>query len=116
MSEHEPAEFQFKALKELFEARLLAIEKAIDVAKELMEIRLDTMNHFRERLDNQTHEFVKLTDYNYRHDRMMGDVRELRESKAMLEGKASATSVGIATFIAVIGLIVSIISIVHKFN
>jgi hypothetical protein len=108
-------------LKEYVDARLMAIDKATEVAYTMMDARLDSMNEIRNSLRDQGRTFVSKAEYTVAHDRLMDDVRSLRESRALLEGKASTESVnkvgttaltGIA--IGVFGLIISVISLLLR--
>jgi hypothetical protein len=101
-------------LKEHIETRLVALEKATEVAARLMEHRLQGMNEFRVQLKEKADHFVTHQEYDAVIDGMVDDIRELREAKATQEGKASQMSVNIAYIISIIGLIISIVSLVWK--
>ena len=102
------------SLKEYFEQRFETLEKDMNKASQQMDKRLEGMNEFRSALKDQAGKFLTKDEFMIQHQRVVDDIRVLRESKATLEGKASQTSVFIAYAIALIGLIVGIISYFHK--
>jgi predicted phage gp36 major capsid-like protein len=75
--------------KELAEQRFRAIEVSTKEAKGDMSQRLESMNEFRTQLKEQASHFITRIEY----DKMIEDIRELRESRAELSGKASVASV-----------------------
>jgi len=98
-------------LKEHFESRLIAIEKSTDLAANLIDKRLESMNEFRDALRDQTARFVTRDELDLKILRLADEVGNLKTFRDRLEGKASAQSVYIAYGIAVIGLALSIISL-----
>ena len=102
-------------LKEHFETRLAAVEKATEVAAKQMEKRLDSMNEFREQLRCQASLFMTKENYDARHQLLQNQVDDLMLSRAELKGKASMSSVYMAYAIAIISIGLSIISCVHGF-
>ena len=88
-------------LKEHIESRLISIEKATELALAALNERLAGMNEFRAALND----VLKLLATKAELGRLEEDVRVLRESRAILEGKASQNSVNQATLIAIIGII-----------
>jgi septal ring factor EnvC (AmiA/AmiB activator) len=99
------------SLREYFDSRLAAIEKATSLAKADMEKRLDSMNEFRHQLDRQTRDFVNIINYDKDIDRLDKDIRDLRDSKNQLEGKASMKSVIIGYIFTAIAIIIGIIKL-----
>ena len=99
-------------LKEFYDARSVALEKAVSVAYVQMDRRLDTMNEFREQLKDQSASFITKSEYFVKIDVLDKDVRELRESRAELKGKASQTSVNIGYVVSALGVILGILSFV----
>ena len=98
-------------LKEHFESRLIAIEKSTDLAANLIDKRLESMNEFRDALRDQTARFVTRDELDLKILRLADEVGNLKTFRDRLEGKASSQSVYIAYGIAVIGLALSIISL-----
>jgi hypothetical protein len=114
-------EAEFVTLRDYVDTRLDAIEKEKDASTRALEKRLDGMNEIRDALKDQQSFFVSKAEYRTAHERLADDIRSLRESRALLEGKASTESVnkvgntaltGIA--IGVIGMIISVISLLLR--
>jgi hypothetical protein len=84
------------------EERLLASEKAKDLAYKTLEDRLGSMNEFRKALTDQAATFITRKE----HDIIISEIRELREFKATLQGKASQSSVWISWFLAGVAIII----------
>lgn len=82
------------------------------MAKTEMDRRLDGMNEFREQLNRQEKTYLPREEYRLQYEPMANDIRVLRESRAELAGKASQTSMNITVIIAIIGFVLSIVSIV----
>lgn len=102
------------SLKVLAEQRFDAMDKALHVATQQMDKRLDGMNEFRESLRDQAAQMVTRTECSILHKKIDEDLRILRESKAMLEGKASQLSVNITLAIAIVGSIVSVVALLTR--
>jgi len=90
------------------EVKIAALDKATLVAKESMERRLEGMNEFRDALKDQNATFVTRTEY----ERSICDIRELRDSKNKLEGKADQKAVNLATLLAAAALAIALIGLV----
>ena len=80
-----------------------------------MNRRLESMNEFRDALKDQASGFLTKSEYNLIHDRVVDDIRILRESKASLEGKASQKSVNIAYIISAMSILLAVIALLHSF-
>jgi Fe2+ transport system protein B len=102
-------------LEKLFNFRLEAVEKATRLAANTLEKRLEGMNEFREQLNQQADTFMPRSEYSFGHTRLEQDVRELRESKAKLEGKADQSSVNLALLLGIFGMLISILSVILSF-
>ena len=61
-------EQQVEFLKELFETKINAIEKATILANENLKIRLESMNEFRNQMKDQAGTFVSRTELNLKID------------------------------------------------
>lgn len=101
-------------LKEYFDVRLSALDRASDVAYRAMEKRLESMNEFRSQMKDQAGSFITKAEFRVYLDKIDGDIRVLREYKSTLEGKASQSSVVISLLLAGAGLILSIASLLVK--
>jgi hypothetical protein len=103
------AEMSNVSLKEYVDAKFCAVENARKDALSAMEHRLAGMNEFRETLREQANKFLTREEYSIAHKALEADIRMLRESKAMLEGKASQGAVTLSTGLAVFGILLAII-------
>jgi len=120
------------SLKEYFESRLNGVEKAIELANDSLCKRLEGMNEFREALKDQTGKMATREEIKHQiavaDNRIDSIRRELVDKaknledkvdslsyfKASLEGKASQTQANVVMFLSIVGLIISIISLVSK--
>lgn len=125
-------DIQYVSLKEHFEAILRSMEKALDsrfeaqekairVANEASDKRLDSMNEFRATLSDQNKTFATCTEINAFRDMMKlelekrdADIESLKLTRAELAGKATQSQVSIAMILSTIGLLVGIVGIVLK--
>jgi hypothetical protein len=92
-------------LKEYIDMRIAAIEKAIDLAADNLKMRLEGLNEWRTQNKEERQQYITKAE----HDFVLKDIRELRESRAEISGRASMTSVYIAYFISSIGVILGFI-------
>jgi hypothetical protein len=99
-------------LREYVDIKVSAIETSTRLAYNSMEKRLEGMNEFRNQLRDQNSTFITKAEYSAHMNKLEEDIRMLRESKALLEGKASQTSVNIALGISIVGLILTVLNIV----
>jgi hypothetical protein len=97
--------------KDYVDGRFKESEAARKTAVEVMDHRLAGMNEFRETLRDQAAKFLTREEYNTAHDRIEEDIRMLRESKAMLEGKANQSSLNVTIGIAITGLLLSVVTL-----
>ena len=103
-------EHRLDSSKEYYEVRFLAMEKAVSTAQSSLDKRLDAMNEFRSTLKDQNASFITRTEYT----QMAKEVQDLRESRAILEGKASQNSVLVAYAMAGLGLLIGVIGLITK--
>jgi len=103
--------------------RIASIRESVKVAKESMDMRLDSMNEIRGQLKDQANTFLPRVEYIGQHQALEQrfthtdeDIRGLRESRATLEGKASQSSVMVAYIIAIVGIALSIIGLFVQFR
>lgn len=111
MSQHNN-EFDYKdgeslrvSLKEFFLVKLEAHEKALILAREIMEKRLDGMNHLREEIRDLKTTYATKIEFNI----VDKEIQELQKFRAVLEGKASQRSVYLAYLLSLIALIIEIL-------
>ena len=99
-------------VNKFFEARLSAIEKATAIATNTLDKRLEGMNEFRSAMKDQSEKFLSKDDYQLRHTQIESDIRMLRESKSLLEGKSSRFQL-----VAIASLIIALMAFVgHLFH
>lgn len=95
---------QSVTLKEFFIEKLTSLEKSTEAARVALEKNVETA---RSALEKNTE--VSRLVLEKRLDRLEGDIRILRESKATNEGGSSKQAAIISTGIAVLGVIVSVL-------
>jgi hypothetical protein len=98
------------SLKEYFDSRLSSIEQSITVALAANEKRLDSMNEIKGAMKDQAALFAYSKDL----EPIREDIRDLRETRAELKGKASQMSVIVAYVIAILGILLSVINILGR--
>lgn len=109
-------------LKEYIESKIESLDKkiemnlhlnqiALDKAAAQMDERLSRMNEFRDTLRDQAGTFITRTEIELITSKIDVDIRELRESRAKLEGKADQNSVYVAYVFAIIAVIISLIKL-----
>lgn len=117
---------EYVSLKKYFESKVKniyhtmvlnskLIERSTKLAAKSLETRLEHMNEFRAAMSDQSKHYLTKQEFTIQHERVMEDIKILRESKANLEGKASTKSVMIAYIISGIGLLISLITLILKF-
>jgi len=100
------------SLKEHIESRLASLEKATELARFQMEKRLEGMNEVRAQLKEQAAQFISRAEYDSKHERLITEIRDLRESRAELQGKASQKSLNITLGVAIISLVIALVGLV----
>lgn len=96
-------------LKEHIESRLTALEQATTIAAHAMDKRLDGMNEFREALKDQASRMATRQEVEDKMAAVERDLRELREFRNMMRGKADQQAVNLALALSVLGMAISII-------
>jgi len=104
-----------KDVKESLDAKERFLDKRLDLASGSLEKRLEGMNDLRKQLDHQAANFITRTEYALQVDKYDWEVRGLRESRALLEGKASQRQVNLALILTVASLIIAVCSMVVQF-
>lgn len=99
------------SLKEHFESRISALEKATDVASSAMDKRLDGMNEFRDTLRDQAGRFVTQNEIRSQLDAINAKVGSLEKFQAVVESKASMNAVYLSYILGLLGLIIGIIGL-----
>jgi hypothetical protein len=94
------------------EERIRASDKALEVANASMQERLAGMNEFRAQLKDQASRFANRDEVDLKLDPIVKDIRELREFKSLLTGKADQHSVNMALVTSIVGIVVAITSLI----
>ena len=97
---------------ETIKAMLDKADEATRLARENLEVRLESLNEWRQQSKDRERDFLARTEFDVRHEKVCEDVRSLRESRAELAGKASQKSVTLVTVLTVVGLLLSAIAII----
>ena len=96
------------------QTQIQSLKEATDLAREGIDFRLAQMNEFRNALKDQSTTFFTKAEHILFMDKVNSDIRELRESRAKLEGKADQTQLNISLIIGVLGLVLGAVSILHS--
>ena len=98
-----------------------AQEKALRVAAEGLNKKLESMNEFRKSLDDQSHTFLTKNEYQIQHialcndvDRLTQAIKSLELSRAELSGKANQSQVTLVMSLSVLSLFLSIVSVILR--
>lgn len=102
--------------KELFLSMMAAQEKAVDLARDMMTVRLEGMNEFRESMQRMEGTFVTRKEMDLALDKHSSDIRVLNTMKDKMEVKADINAVYIAYVLSSIGVILSAISMFQRKN
>ena len=105
-------ETRLESLREQINVKLEATEKATNLARTTIDDRLTAMNEFRAALSDTTARMVTRTEMASEINNLKIEIGYLREFKALMEGKASQTSVIIAYIITVVSLLLSAYGII----
>ena len=100
------------ALESLMVTRFDAADKATVLFQIALEARLEGLNEWRQQSKDRERDFMPRSEYQLHHDQVCSDVRELRESRAELEGKASQKSVNLAVILTVFALFLSALGVI----
>lgn len=102
------------SLKEYFDSRFDAMDKALRLATDALNARLESMNEFREALRDQASRMVTRAECSVLHNRSTDDIRGLQKFQSTLEGKASQNAVILAILISTVSAGVAIAGLVMK--
>lgn len=101
-------------LRDYVESRLVAIERSIELAKQVQDARLDSMNHFRAENQRMVNTMMARSEYFAGHERVVEDIRQLRKFADEQTGKASQGSVVFSYGLGLAGLAMAIAAFFHK--
>jgi hypothetical protein len=102
-------------LRDYVDWRCKVIEEILKATAAALEHRLEGMNEFRAEMQDQRSMFMPRLEWELNDKVVKEDIRILRESKAQLEGKASATSVYIAYAFSLVAMIMGLVASFHSF-
>ena len=115
-------EMRFDNMENALDARFMSQEKAISVATQASDRRLEGMNEFRDSLKDQATTFAtkselcKLEDIiTIKLDNINKSIQKIEISDATLAGKASQAQVNIAYLISAVGIIIGILNALSKY-
>ena len=98
-------------LRDFIAEKFSALEKSTELSRQAMEKRLDSMNEFRQQLKDQADRQMPRAEYIIQHDRIVEDVRSLRESRSEIAGKASVSAVVWAAGLAALSLLLTLLGL-----
>jgi hypothetical protein len=101
-------------LEKMMELQFNGMDTAINLARESMEKRLDTMNEFRDSLRDQASRFLPKAEFEASQIRITDEIKILNRSKDILSGKASQNSVILFGIISVTALVVGIMDLLVR--
>lgn len=91
------------------EIKIESSDKSLNLAREAINTRLEGMNEFRAAIKDYQATTVTRNELDILLKSINSDLREVRDFKLTLEGKASKTSVNIAIILAIISFFTSVI-------
>jgi hypothetical protein len=95
--------------------QFISQEKAIKVASDEMNRRLEGMNEFREQLNRQAGTFVEKNLYEAEYAALRKEIELLREWKARSEGATSWSNI-MAVIALIVSMIAGILNFMFRFN
>ena len=93
-------------LRDYFEARVAALEKASEVSAKALDRRLDAMNEIREAMRDMSSGMATRTELDNAKEAIEKDLRGLREFRAELQGKASQSQANLT--LALLSILLSV--------
>lgn len=81
--------------------------------RDYIDLQIEVINKALGGMNEST--FITRKEFDAFKERIDGDIRSLRESRAEMQGKASQSSVNTAMIISAIGLILAIIGLILRF-
>jgi Fe2+ transport system protein B len=96
--------------------RFTAQDKALELARETIERRLESMNEFRSQLKDQAATFMTSAVYEAKHELLQKQVDDMRITNARLEGKADQKSVTLAYIFSLVGIVLGILGLIESWT
>jgi len=101
------------SLKEHFESRLQAIEKQLETANQVLDIRLAGMNEFRESMKDQQNTFLTMSEHDAWKAKIEADIQTLRDFRVKVDSKADQKTVTLAFIFSAISAVIGVIGIIE---
>jgi len=95
------------------EEKLIAADKALEIAQKSMHDRLAGMNEFREQLKDQAGRFITRDELNLLIDKLELQIDSNTKAKNELQGKANASTMYISIALAIIAILVSLAKLLN---
>jgi hypothetical protein len=102
------------SLREYFESKFDALEKASRLAEDKLNARLEIMNEFRSAMKDQAGQFITRTECHGRKAHVDKEIQDFREFKAVVESKASSVYVTVVMVISLLALLLGILDFLIK--
>jgi hypothetical protein len=111
LTPEEAKELRVSLAKHL-EFRIASLEKAIEKSEDLLNIRLESMNEFRDALKDQASTFVTCAEYRGWREHIDEAIQIYRDFMTTINAKADQKSVTLLTIVTIVGLLISVSSII----
>ena len=100
------------SMREHIEQKLDSLRENLEEWKCGLNVRLATMNEFRESIKDTQVRSVTREEWALQHERVKEDIRSLQMDKSRLEGKADQKSVTFANNLAIISMVLAVFALV----
>ena len=107
-------DLQVSHLQSKVEIQMDSSAKALILAQERLNSRLDTMNEFREAMSDQAKTFIPRTEHAAIENRINTQLQELRDFRISMDAKADKGSVDRVLWFALIGVVIGVLNIVLR--
>src|ERR1035437_8777045 len=105
---------QFANVSRERDATALMLDKRLDATALMLDKRLDSMNEFRESLKDQSSLMLTRKEHEAYLQKVEADLRILRESRALIEGKASQANLNATFLLALLGTLAGLLALIVK--
>jgi hypothetical protein len=94
-------------LRDLVEEKFRAIDKSHDLLRDSINARFEAGNQWREESKMRAMHYMTREEFQQMHERVLEDIRYLREAKASVDGKASQLAFQVTFLVAFLGLLLA---------
>ena len=94
--------------KEIFDERVRLSDKALKIAQDILNARMESENKIREELREQTNSFITRNEYSIQHQFVLEKISDVTKDTSKLDGKIVVMIVGIPI---VMSFLVSIVTL-----